>query len=164
MVSQTRGLYVLSIVAFASVTMRSICRSRSLAALALVLLHVLSSAAFGQQVNAPSARPELGDPFQGGGRDIRVHPRERFKLGEDDEIATLDAIRKALSEVADGSTYVWYRHHGNLNGLVTPTSSFKDARGRVCRHILLILSAGSQTGRVEGVACRSEDGRWALEG
>jgi surface antigen len=96
--------------------------------------------------------------------DVRVLPRDSFRLSEADEIATLDAIRLALSEIADGSTYVWYRHHGRLNGLVTPTASFKDRQDRVCRHVLLILSAGKQTGRIEGIACRNDTGRWLLEG
>jgi surface antigen len=34
----------------------------------------------------------------------------------------------------------------------------------VCRHIVLILSAGAQTGKIEGVACRLGDGRWQLDG
>lgn len=95
---------------------------------------------------------------------MRVLPRDAFRLSEEDEIATLDAIRVALTEIADGSTYVWYRRHGRLNGLVTPTASFKDGKDRVCRHMLLILSAGTQTGRIEGIACRNDAGRWLLEG
>lgn len=87
-----------------------------------------------------------------------------YKLDEADEIATLEAIRFALSEVADGSSYVWYREHGRLNGLVNPTSSFKDGKGRVCRHMVLIMSAGAQSRRIEGVACRDPNGRWLLEG
>ncbi|RTL73028.1 MAG: hypothetical protein EKK41_01670 [Hyphomicrobiales bacterium] len=90
--------------------------------------------------------------------------RAPFKLDEADEIATLEAIRYALTEVGDGGSYVWYREHGRLNGLVNPTSSFKDAKGRVCRHIVLIMSAGVQSNRIEGVACRDGDGRWLLEG
>lgn len=85
-------------------------------------------------------------------------------LDENDEIAALEAIRVALSEVGDGNTYVWYRRHGRLSGLVQPTTSFKDASGRVCRHILLILTTGGYTARAEGVACRLGDGRWQLEG
>lgn len=96
--------------------------------------------------------------------DVRVLPRDGFRLSEEDEIATLDAIRVALSEIADGSTYVWYRAHGRLNGLVTPTASFKDRNHRVCRHVLLMLSAGKQTGRIEGIACRNDAGDWLLEG
>jgi len=59
----------------------------------------------------------------------------------------------ALTEVGDGGTYVWYRQHGRLSGIVQPTSSFKDPAGRVCRHILLIMTVGTATGRAEGIAC-----------
>ena len=85
-------------------------------------------------------------------------------LDENDEIAALEAIRVALTEVADGNSYVWYRRHGRLSGIVQPTVSFKDPAGRVCRHILLIMSVGAATGRAEGIACRLSDGRWQLDG
>jgi len=86
------------------------------------------------------------------------------ELDENDEIAALEAIRVALTEVADGNSYVWYRRHGRLSGIVQPTVSFKDPAGRVCRHILLIMMAGDATGRAEGIACRLGDGRWQLDG
>jgi len=85
-------------------------------------------------------------------------------LDENDEIAALEAIRVALTEVGDGATYVWYRQHGRLSGIVQPTASFKDLAGRVCRHILLIMTVGSAKGRAEGIACRLGDGRWQLNG
>jgi len=85
-------------------------------------------------------------------------------LDENDEIAALEAIRVALTEVGDGSSYVWYRRHGRLSGIVQPTVSFKDPGGRVCRHILLIMTVGAATGRAEGIACRLGDGRWQLDG
>lgn len=85
-------------------------------------------------------------------------------LDENDEIATLEAIRVALTEVADGNSYVWHRRHGRLSGIVQPTVSFKDPAGRVCRHILLIMTVGAATGRAEGIACRLGDGRWQLDG
>jgi hypothetical protein len=84
-------------------------------------------------------------------------------LDENDEIAALEAIRVALTEVGDGSSYVWYRKHGRLSGIVQPTVSFKDPAGRVCRHILLIMTVGAATGRAEGIACRLVDGRWQLD-
>jgi hypothetical protein len=99
--------------------------------------------------------------------DVAVRPRiADFKatLDENDEIAALEAVRVALSEVGDGNTYVWYRRHGRLSGLVQPTASFKDRTGRVCRHILLIMTTGGYTARAEGVACRLDSGRWQLEG
>ena len=85
-------------------------------------------------------------------------------LDENDEIAALEAIRVALTEVGDGGTYVWHRQHGRLSGIVQPTVSFKDMAGRVCRHILLIMTVGTATGRAEGIACRLGDGRWQLDG
>ena len=86
------------------------------------------------------------------------------ELDESDEIAALDAIRLALSRVGDGATYVWHRRNGRLSGTVQPTSSFKDPAGRVCRHIVVVLSSVVRTGKVEGVACRLADGRWQLDG
>ncbi len=99
----------------------------------------------------------------------RASPRPKFAdhsqgLDDNDEIATLEAIRVALSEVGDGSSYVWHSTHGRLSGVIQPTASFKDASGRVCRHIVLVLTTGVRSGRVEGVACRLTGGRWQLEG
>jgi hypothetical protein len=96
-------------------------------------------------------------------------PRTRLagnapELDASDEIAALAAIGWTLREVADGSSYVWHRWHGRLSGVVHPTASFTDAAGRVCRHIVVILTTGARTGRVEGVACRLADGNWQLEG
>jgi surface antigen len=70
----------------------------------------------------------------------------------------------ALTEVGDGGTYVWRRNHGRLSGIVQPTASFKDPGGRVCRHLVLIMTVGTATGRAEGIACRLADGRWQLDG
>ena len=39
-------------------------------------------------------------------------------LDEDDEIAALEAIRVALTEVSDGASYVWHRRHGRLGGTI----------------------------------------------
>ena len=103
-----------------------------------------------QEAPRTSPRPKLADHSQG--------------LDDNDEIATLDAIRVALSEVGDGSTYVWHSQNGRLSGVIQPTASFKDTAGRVCRHIVLVLTTGVRSGRVEGVACRLADGRWQLEG
>jgi surface antigen len=85
-------------------------------------------------------------------------------LDENDEIAALEAVRVALTEVGDGSTYVWHRANGRLSGLVQPTGSFKDLAGRPCRHIIVILSSGGHSAKIEGVACRLANGRWQLDG
>jgi hypothetical protein len=116
----------------------------------------------------PSSSPGTNPPATPG-KPPAVSTKPKFAetnahLDENDEIAALEAIRVALSEVGDGGSYVWYRQHGRLSGVVQPTVSFKDMAGRVCRHILLIMTVGTATGRAEGVACRLGDGRWQLDG
>jgi hypothetical protein len=81
-----------------------------------------------------------------------------------DETIALDQIAFGLNEAGDGGSYVWQRNDGRLAGIVTPTGSFKDAGGHVCRHVVVTLSRADISRRVEGVACRQEDGRWQLEG
>ena len=98
---------------------------------------------------------------------LTARPRyldSRALLDENDEIAALDAVRVALAEVGDGSTYVWHRANGRLSGLVQPTGSFKDLAGRPCRHIIVILTSGARSAKIEGVACRLVSGRWQLDG
>lgn len=147
--------------------------ARSACVIAGLLLAAAPASAQGPQAPEPSLMygSNFGAGLGTGGPDRHALPgssgagaRIPYKLDEADEIATLEAIRFALSEVADGSSYVWYREHGRLNGLVNPTSSFKDGKGRVCRHMVLIMSAGAQSRRIEGVACRDTNGRWLLEG
>lgn len=144
--------------------MRSFCRSLWFAAAVAAAIVALPGLAPAQRVSNPQPSASSEPFLPPRDLDVRVLPRQSFRLSEEDEIATLDAIRVALSEVGDGNTYVWYRQHGRLNGVVTPTSSFKDGKDRVCRHVLLILSSGPQTDRIEGIACRDDAGRWLLEG
>lgn len=81
-----------------------------------------------------------------------------------DKAAALEAVQVALTEVGDGSTYVWYRHGGRLSGLVQPTQSFKDVLGRVCRHIVVTLNDATRQKATQGIACRLADGAWELDG
>ncbi len=85
-------------------------------------------------------------------------------LDTTDKIATLEAVHLALSQLGDGASYVWHRRNGRISGVISPTVSFKDAQGRVCRHIIMTLTAGTNTARTEGVACRMADKSWRLEG
>ena len=104
--------------------------------------------------------------------DTRIYPspaatppaEPAHKLDDNDEIAALERIQYALSEVGDGSTYVWRRWHGRLSGIVQPTSSFKDPEGKVCRHMVVLLTTGKRTKKQEGIACRLPSGRWQLDG
>ncbi len=91
-------------------------------------------------------------------------PAGAYQLDEKDEIAALERIQYALSEIGDGKTYVWRRWHGRLAGLVQPTASFKDSSGKICRHLIVLMTTGQATKKQEGVACRLPSGRWQLDG
>lgn len=86
------------------------------------------------------------------------------RLDGTDEISALEALHLALTEVGDGSTYVWHGRSGRVSGIVQPTTSFKDADGKICRHIVVGLTAESYSRKLEGVACRRGNGSWQLEG
>jgi surface antigen len=98
----------------------------------------------------PSTRPKFADLKSG--------------LDESDEIAALESVQFALAEVGDGATYVWHRRHGRLSGVVQPTTSFKDAYGNVCRHVMVMLTSGPVSKKTEGIACRLANGIWQLDG
>lgn len=104
--------------------------------------------------------------------DTRIYPSPAatppaeppHQLDVNDEIAALERIQYALSEVGDGSTYVWRRWHGRLSGIVQPTASFRDPDGKVCRHMVVMMTTGKHTKKQEGIACRLPSGRWQLDG
>lgn len=81
-----------------------------------------------------------------------------------DEIAVLEAVQIALSEVGDGAAYVWHAKNGRVSGVIRPTAAFRNPDGRICRNMLLAISAGSYSREREGIACREIDGVWHLEG
>lgn len=85
-------------------------------------------------------------------------------LDETDEIAALESVQFALTQVADGSSYVWHRTHGRLSGIVKPLLSYKSSDGSVCRKLTVILSSGDNSKRTTTSACRMADGIWKLEG
>lgn len=85
-------------------------------------------------------------------------------LDEQDEIAALESIQVGLSRMDDGNPFVWKRANGRLSGIVRPTSSFRNAKGSLCRHVVVLLTTGYKTSTTEGVACRSANRRWVLEG
>jgi surface antigen len=89
---------------------------------------------------------------------------DRRTLDDTDEIAALESIQVGLSRMDDGSPFVWKRANGRLSGIVRPTSSFRNAKGSLCRHVVILLTTGYKTSTTEGVACRSANRRWVLEG
>ena len=87
-----------------------------------------------------------------------------YGLDEADEVAALESIQMGLSRMDDGAPFVWRRANGKLSGIVRPTASFRNAKGNLCRHVVVLLTTGFKTRTAEGIACRSPDRRWVLEG
>lgn len=87
-----------------------------------------------------------------------------FSFDAADKRAALESVQYALSEIGDGSSYVWHRGHGKLSGVIQPTQSFKDAQGKICRHFVVMLASGTYSKRTETVACRMSGGIWQLDG
>ena len=94
------------------------------------VLGLLSQLAFAHDVKPPE-QPTCTCPNPGPNpsKPPAVSAKPKFAetnahLDENDEIAALEAIRVALTEVGDGGTYVWHRQHGRLSGIVQPTLRF----------------------------------------
>ena len=140
-------------------------------------------------VQAQDKAPAAGNPGSGSGstgsgggvctcpqqepQSHKLWPRPKFagtrpdtqtSFDPTDEVAALEAVHLALTEVGDGAAYVWHRRNGRLSGVVRPTTSFKDVRGQICRHIVVSLSVDSYSKTTEGIACRLANGTWQLEG
>jgi hypothetical protein len=130
----------------------------------LALLTLAPPAVRAEEVKEPAAACGPGDPAARRPIDLGLGLELRPLFDARDEGAALEAVTVALTEVGDGSTYVWYRHGGRLSGLVQPTQTFRDALGRVCRHIVVTLNDSSRSKRTEGIACRLADGGWQLDG
>lgn len=120
-------------------------------------------------VPAPPSAPSCTCPNSGPNSGAQKSTKPKFAglqgpLDESDEIAALQSVQYALSEVADGSSYIWHRSNGRLSGVVKPLASFKDQQGSVCRHVLVVLNSSESTKKTEAVACRLSSGVWQLEG
>ncbi|SRR5258706_8830387 len=114
--------------------------------------------------------PETNEPAPDGRRkgpsyaELGAYAQPRRTSDESDEGAALRALHTALTEGGDGATYVWQRPDRRLSGSVRPTASFMSAAGQVCRHLVVTLSADGRSRTVEGIACRQQDGSWAIHG
>ncbi len=86
------------------------------------------------------------------------------ELTEHEEIAALESIQMGLSQMDDGTPFVWRHNNGKLSGIVRPTVSFRNAEGQLCRHVVVLLTTGYKTSTAEGIACRLPNRRWTLEG
>lgn len=88
----------------------------------------------------------------------------RSRLDQDDRRTALRALHIALNEVGDGAAFVWRKSSRELQGVIKPLSAFRDADGRICRHLTYALSLGQYRKEIEAIACREADGNWMMSG
>ena len=125
---------------------------------------LLDGPAFGAETGPPVGPPcSCSGDHQKSARPSFAELTDR-RLDEADEIAALESIQVGLSRMDDGEPFVWRRSNGKLSGIVRPTVSFRNAKGTLCRHVVVLLTTGFKTRTLEGIACRAANRRWVLEG
>ena len=128
-------------------------------------IYVTTGFARAADAAAPPFQPGCSCPNSGAQKAMKPKFADlKLPLDEADEVAALESVQFALAEVADGSSYVWHRSNGRLSGIVKPLTSFKDTRGSICRHVLVVLNSTDLTKKTEAVACRLPTGVWQLDG
>lgn len=88
----------------------------------------------------------------------------KSSLDRSDRAVALQALQMALTELGDGVTLVWRRPASQLSGRIKPVSAFRDDQGHLCRTVVYSLARDGREKEIEGVACRLEDGSWAIAG
>jgi surface antigen len=132
-----------------------------------IIASVFVSADFAQAADAAAPNPSGGCSCPNSSAQKTIKPKFadlKSPLDESDEIAALESVQFALTEVADGSSYVWHRSNGKLSGIVKPLTSFKDAQGGICRHVLVVFNSTDLTKKTEAIACRLASGIWQIDG
>lgn len=64
----------------------------------------------------------------------------------------------AMSNQPSGKTVSW--NGGNINGEFTPTDTFQNSRGAMCRHFKEMLKVHSVQQNISGIACEAGNGTW----
>lgn len=79
--------------------------------------------------------------------------------------AALDrAVQDALDETADGKTRTWSSSGLDTTVDITPTRSYKGAKGQSCRSYIQTWKRESTRERYPATACRGAEGRWVIPG
>ena len=86
----------------------------------------------------------------------------RANLDQSDRTVAFQALQLALNELGDGITLAWRRPSSKLSGRIKPVAAFRDDHGRICRQVIYSLARTGQEKEIEGVACRTQDGRWII--
>jgi len=114
-----------------------------------------------RQANSPieaTAKPQSEQPSEWA-TSVDILPD---RLDGRDRATALRALHVALDQLSDGAALIWRKRSLELEGVIKPTSAFRDTKGRICRHLIYQLKIADYNKRIEGVACRQTDGSWTL--
>jgi surface antigen len=83
------------------------------------------------------------------------------KLQRSDQALAASNLQKALEKSVSGKTRSWRNAESGSSGSVTPTRTWKTARGTYCRsYNEVIRLASGKSMRRQGVACRTPNAVW----
>lgn len=82
-----------------------------------------------------------------------------YRTMTEDERAQYSTVYYAvMSHVEDGKTWTW--NYYNINGTLTPTETFRNPSGNVCRKFKEVLKVHTVQQTLDGTACDNGGGSW----
>jgi surface antigen len=84
------------------------------------------------------------------------------ELHQSDLIYAEHAGQESLEYYRSGTQASWQNPETGSAGSITPTRTYKRQDGIFCREFEQSVTAGGQTGRAVGTACRQPDATWRL--
>lgn len=84
------------------------------------------------------------------------------RLTQYDKTAMHDTAYNTLTSGATGDTASWRNADTGTHGSITPTRTFLDAQGRICREYNAQVSVDGQIVQGRETACKAEAGHWVV--
>ena len=83
-------------------------------------------------------------------------------LTNQDKMAMQKSAHDSLSYASTGETVTWKGESSETHGSFTPTRTYLNNQGQICRDFEITLSAGEDTREGSQTACRKETGDWII--
>ena len=83
-------------------------------------------------------------------------------LTSEDKMAMQKTAHDSLSYASTGETVAWKGESSDAHGSFTPTRTYLNELGQICRDFTISLTAGEETREGSQTACRKETGDWVI--
>lgn len=84
------------------------------------------------------------------------------RLTQYDKTAMHDTAYNTLTSGATGETATWQNADTGTHGSITPTRTYLDTQGRICREYDAQISVDGQVVQGRETACKAEAGHWVV--